>query len=486
MRTVFLACVLATFLLLAPANAAAADAKPNILFLFADDLCADAIGAMGNDEVRTPNIDRLAQRGMTFTRAYNMGSWHGAVCMPSRGMLNTGRFLWDYQKVDGKLDAERQAGRVWSHQLRSADYRTYFAGKWHVRADAKTMFDVVGTVRAGMPDVGPNKHPHAYNRPRAGVTDTWNPADPKEGGFWAGGKHWSEVLADETVGFLGDAGKSDKPFFMYVAFNAPHDPRQAPQEYLDMYPADKIKVPKNFLPEYPYQRSIGLHNLRDEILGPIPRTEHVVQVHRREYYALITHMDAQIGRVLDALEKSGKADNTWIIFTADHGLAVGQHGLLGKQNLYEHSVRPPFIVVGPGVPQGKRTGEPIYYQDVVPTTLELAGIKQPEHVQFQSLLPIIRDQGKSKYPSIYTAYIDLQRAVNKDGWKLILYPKIKKIRLFHVTEDPHEMHDLAEAPGQAGRIRELFAELTRWQKETGDALDLKAAYPAQFETALAN
>jgi choline-sulfatase len=245
---------------------------------------------------------------------------------------------------------------------------------------------------------------HADNRPRPDTKDTFDPVNPKEDGFWEGGKHWSEVLADEGTGYLAEAEKQEKPFFMYFAFNAPHDPRQSPQSYLDMYPAEMIKMPANFLPEYPFRNDIGLKNMRDENLGPFPRTEHAVQVHRKEYYALITHMDAQIGRVLDALEKSGKAANTWIFFSADNGLGLGSHGLFGKQNLFEHSIRMPFIVAGPGVPAGKRTDEPIYYQDIMPTTLELAGVKKPAHVSFQSLLPIIRGEGKSQYPSIYNAY----------------------------------------------------------------------------------
>jgi arylsulfatase A-like enzyme len=448
--------------------------KPNILFLLADDLCFADVRCMGNDEVDTPNLDRLARRGLTFTHAYNMGSWHAAVCMPSRAMLNTGRFLWTARRVDDTLDQERQAGRLWSEYLRGAGYRTFMAGKWHVRLDASSAFEWTGTVRPGMPNVFPNQYPHAYNRPREGVEDTWDPADPREGGFWEGGTHWSEVLADEAIDFLDAAATSDEPFFMYVAFNAPHDPRQAPREYLDRYSAESIRVPVNFLPEYPFKDAIGCpHELRDEFLAPMPRTTHAVQVHRSEYYAIITHMDAQIGRVLDALEQSGQGGNTWIFFTADHGLAVGQHGLLGKQNLYDHSVRAPLLVAGPGVPAGRRIGEPVYYQDVMPTTLELAGVPRPEHVDFQSLVPIVQKRGTSKYPSIYTAYMDLQRAVTKDGWKLIVYPRIEQPRLYHVAEDPHEKRDLAADPDQAERIRGLFAELLEWQRQTDDTLDLK-------------
>ena len=118
-----------------------------------------------------------------------------------------------------------------------------------------------------MPNVSEKGDPHAYNRPRPDVEDTWDPANPQDGGFWEGGRHWSEVLADEATGYLAEAGKQKKPFFMYFAFNAPHDPRQSPRSYLDMYPADKIKMPANFLPEYPFRNEIGLKNMRDENLG---------------------------------------------------------------------------------------------------------------------------------------------------------------------------------------------------------------------------
>jgi arylsulfatase A-like enzyme len=457
--------------------------KPNILFLLSDDQCFDALGVMGNDEIQTPNLDRLARRGLLFTHAYSMGSWHGAVCMPSRGMLNTGRFLWDFRRVDERMDEERRAGRLWSELLKGAGYRTYMAGKWHVRMDAPSTFDITGTVRPGMPNIFPDRYPHAYNRPRAGVVDSWDPANPEEGGFWEGGTHWSEVLADEAIRFLERAVQDDQPFFLYVAFNAPHDPRQAPREYLERYPVETMRVPVNFLPEYPYKDEIGSpHTLRDEFLAPMPRTERAVQVHRAEYYASVTHMDDQIGRVLDALDQSGQADNTWIFFTSDHGLAVGQHGLMGKQNLYDHSVRVPFLVSGPGLEGGGRISEPIYYQDVMPTTLELAGIERPAHVSFQSLLPMMRGERGSHYPSIYTAYVDLQRSVTMDGWKLLVYPRAGIHRLYYVAQDPHEIHDLAGDARHAARLDALLAELKRWQRETGDSLLLDA--PQQREVDL--
>lgn len=452
----------------------AAAAPPDILFLFADDQCFETIAALGHTDIETPNLDRLVERGTTFTHAYNMGSWSGAVCVASRTMLITGRSIWRANAVYAQTDREREAGRLWPQMMSRAGYRTYFTGKWHIRADVRKAFDVTRHVRGGMP----RDTPAGYNRPLAGKPDPWDPSDPKFGGFWAGGKHWSEVVADDTIDFLNDAGKKEQPFFIYAAFNAPHDPRQAPAEYVAKYPPDRISVPENFSPRYPYCNEIGCpHSLRDERLAPMPRTRHAVQVHRREYYALITHLDAQIGRILDSLEKSGRAKNTWIFFTADHGLAVGHHGLFGKQNMYDHSLRVPFVVVGPGMKQGARIHSRIYLQDVMATSLDLAGQSLPEQVEFHSLLPLLLGEPSvAARETIYGAYLQLQRAVIHDGWKLIAYPKAGVLRLYHVAEDPLEMRDLANAPEHADRKQNLFARLLTLQEELDDQLDLKAAF----------
>lgn len=448
---------------------------PNLLFLFADDQCFETVRAFGHTDIDTPNLDRLAARGTTFTHAYNMGSWSGAVCIPSRTMLITGRSLWRAQAIYHTTDQERTAGRLWPQLLQGRGYHTYFTGKWHINTDAARTFNVAKHIRPGMPkDV-----PEGYNRPLTGQPDPWNPSDPKHGGFWEGSKHWSEVTAEDAIEFLGEARRRNEPFFMYVAFNAPHDPRQSPQEYVDQYPLDRVQVPASFLPEYPHKDAIGCGSgLRDERLGPFPRTEHAVKVHRREYYALITHLDAQIGRVLAALESNGQAENTWIFFTADHGLAVGHHGLFGKQNLYDHSLRVPFMVVGPGVKVGHKISAPIYLQDVMPTVLELAGAPKPDHVDFHSLLPLLRGESSpARREAIYGAYLELQRAVIHDGWKLILYPKAKVARLYHLAEDPSELKDLADDPAHKETTQRLFRRLLALQQEFGDKLDLTVAFP---------
>ncbi len=453
-------------LLIAPC--ALAGARPNILFLFADDQSYETIRTLSATDIDTPNLDRLAQRGAAFTHAYNMGSWSGAVCVASRTMLITGRSLWRANAIYQTTDSEREAGRLWPQLMAAQGYRTYMTGKWHIQAKAELAFDVTKDVRGGMPKDGPS----AYNRPLAGQPDAWSPFDESLGGFWEGGKHWTEVVADHTIDFLKEAATDERPFFMYIAFNAPHDPRQSPKEYVDRYPLDRIPVPPSFLPVYPYHEAMGCGpTLRDEKLAPFPRTEHAVKVHRQEYYAIITHMDAQIGRILDALEASGKAGNTWIIFTADHGLAVGHHGLMGKQNMYDHSLRVPFLISGPGVKPGSRVSAPIYLQDAMPTALELAGVQKPRQVDFESVLPHLKgDPGATKRNTIYGAYLDLQRAVIHDGWKLIRYSKAGITRLYHLNSDPHEVRDLASAPAHQKRLQELTALLDEQQRALGDPL----------------
>ncbi len=444
--------------------------KPNILFLFADDQTYEAVRALGCDEIQTPNLDRLVRGGTTFTHAYNQGAWHGAVCVASRTMLVTGANLWHAKEREARLDKEAKAGRLWPQLMSQAGYDTYMSGKWHVKIDPAKVFDHTTHIRPGMP----NQTDAGYNRPIEGQPDAWKPWDTKHEGYWKGGKHWSEVLGDDGTAYLEQAAQRDAPFFMYLAFNAPHDPRQSPKEYVERYPLDGIAVPEDFLPEYPHKDAMGCgKDLRDERLAPFPRTHHAVKVNRQEYYAIITHMDAQIGRILDALDASGKAENTYIFFTADHGLAVGHHGLLGKQNMYDHSVRVPLMVNGPGIPKDAHIDTPVYLQDIMPTALELAGTAKPDTVAFRSLLPLIRGERNEQYAAIYGAYMDRQRMIAKDGFKMVCYPKSDTTLLFDLRNDPHEIHNLAERPEHAKTLARLHASLKRRQAEVGDRLALE-------------
>ena len=477
-------------------------AKPNILFLFADDQTFNSIHALGNDLIETPNLDRLVLNGTSFTHAYNMGGWHGAICVASRSMIISGAYLWDaedYVPRWNKRDSIALA-QTWGRIMARNGYDTYMSGKWHVAAPADIVFDTAAHIRPGMPGDTWGKMdkearmqinsitretkdlqsimPVGYHRPMSENDDSWSPSDPKFGGFWEGGQHWSEVLKDDAVHFIEEASGSENPFFMYLAFNAPHDPRQSPQEFVDKYPLDNVPLPENWLPQYPWKDDMGNSpSLRDEALAPYPRTPLAIKTHLQEYYAIITHLDAQIGKILDALEASGKMDNTYIFFTADHGLSVGQHGLIGKQNMFDHSMRVPLMVMGPDIPKGKRIAADVYLQDIMPTSLDLARINKPEHVAFHSLMGLINEtQGESHYREIYGAYRDLQRMIRKDNYKLIVYPKIDKVILFDVENDPLEMNDLAVSSENKERVQTLFKDLMELQIKMNDTLDLSGVY----------
>lgn len=481
-------------------RATPADRLPNIVFLFADDLTYQAIHALGNETIHTPHLDRLVQGGTTFTHAYNMGAWNGAVCAASRAMLNSGRSVWRANRfrqnwIKGDTFALQH---TWSKLMEGAGYDTYMTGKWHVDAKAESIFENVRHVRPGMPrdrwnhremvnrfaelaqsgDDPQSIMPQGYNRPLGPDDQSWLPTDTAMGGFWEGGKHWSEVLKDDALAFIHQAKTQVHPFFMYLAFNAPHDPRQAPQAYLDQYPLESLALPKSWRPKYPYQNESGNGpSLRDAALAPFPRTEYATKVHLQEYYAIITHLDEQIGQILDALEASGKLDETYIFFSADHGLAVGEHGLMGKQNMFDHSIRVPLMLKGPGIPSGGKVEADVYLQDIMATSLELAGIPQPDYLEFKSFLDLAENENSpSHYEAIYGCYIDYQRMIRKNDFKLIVYPKAEKVLLFDLKNDPHEMEDLAEKEAYQAQTQQLFEDLMVLQTQMDDTLDLTELY----------
>ena len=180
---------------------------------------------------------------------------------------------------------------------------------------------------------------------------------------------------------------------------------------------------------------------------------------------------------MDALETSGKMDNTYIFFTADHGLAVGRHGLLGKQSMYDHSIRPPLMMMGPDIPKGKTVENDVYLQDIMATSLDLAKVEKPNYVEFKSFLPQAKGiQKEGNYKAIYGAYIKFQRMIRKDGFKLIVYPKINKLLLFDMKNDPEEIDNLAEDPMQKDKVKSLFKDLIQLQKEMEDELSLEEMY----------
>jgi arylsulfatase A-like enzyme len=283
-------------------------------------------------------------------------------------------------------------------------------------------------------------------------------------------------IADEAIAFLKEtAGKKDgRPFFMYLAFGNPHDPRVASKRYLDLYDRHTLPLPPSYLPFHPFDN--GEMTVRDELLSPWPRSEAEIRRTLHEYYATISGLDHHIGRLIQTLGELGVADNTLVIFSADQGIAVGSHGLLGKQNLYDHSAKAPLIFAGPGVPPG-RSGALVYLLDLYPTVADLVGAAVPQGVDGASFKPVIAGGATRARPELFLAYRHVQRALRDDRWKLIRYPEVDVTQLFDLQADPHEQRSLAADPAQAARVAQMMDRLRQWQARLGDRSPLAVEHP---------
>jgi arylsulfatase A-like enzyme len=432
------------------------DSKPNIVLFFADDQRFDTIHALGNDEVITPNLDRLVERGTAYTHASIMGGTSGAICMPSRAMLMTGRTLFHLDRQGQDVPADHT---MMGEAFQEAGYTTFGTGKWHNgrSAYARSFSNGDRVFFGGMSD--------HFQVPL-------NPFDPtgeypKERIYHEEKRHSSDLFSGAACDFL-NAHDSDDPFFLYLSFTAPHDPRDTHPKYHAMYDSSSVSVPGNFMTEHPFDQ--GDYEVRDEKLAPWPRTPEVVQEHLAAYYAMITHLDAQVGEVLSALEATGKADDTLIVFAGDNGLAVGQHGLFGKQNMYDHSVRVPLVFCGPGISSGERRDAFTYLIDIYPTLFELAGIDCPDSVEGTSLVPTLNDPSEKLRDTLIYAYKDFQRAARDRERKLIEYSVdgTKTTQLFDLVEDPLETTNLASDDAYADDVKRLRGELDRWHSEFDD------------------
>ena len=284
--------------------------------------------------------------------------------------------------------------------------------------------------------------------------------------------------ADGAIEFLSQKRDKSRPFFMYLAFGNPHDPRVADQKWLDLYQRDAIPLPKNFLPQHPW--NIGSNTIRDELLAPFPRTPEVVRQHLQDYYAVISCLDDNIGRVLTTLKEQGLEDNTIIVFSSDHGLALGSHGLFGKQSVYDDAYRAPLVFAGPGIPQGKSDAM-CYLMDIMPTICDLGSAKKPDGMDALSLLPVITGKEKSIRDSLFFSYMDFQRAVREDKWKLIRFPKIGRTQLFNLEADPYEMTDLADNTAYEERVISMTQKLEALQKHFGDDAPLTVEPAGKLE-----
>jgi len=373
-------------------------------------------------------------------------------------MMLTGRSL--FRALGTNHNTSLNGMPTWPEAMRGAGFTTAGIGKWHngPKSYARS-FDAGGPVFFG--GMNDQTRMPVYDFDATGQI-------PARAQRTASG-YSSTIFADAAIRFLRSYAATN-PFFLYVAFTQPHDPRMAPDSFRKLYDPKRLSLPRNFLSEHPFNNGEML--VRDEELLPWPRRAEALRREMADYYASISFMDFEIGRILDELEKNDRGRNTLIIFASDHGLALGQHGLLGKQNLYEHSVRAPLIFCGPNIPRGKKSDALCYLFDIFPTVAELTQTPLPAGVEGKSLWPIISRQKQSHRESIFGAYRVVQRMIRDERWKLIRYPQINKTQLFDLERDPEELFDLSSEKDQAQRVPDMMARLEQAQGELGDRLPL--------------
>lgn len=404
--------------------------NPNILLILTDDQRWDTVHALGNREIKTPTFDRLVKRGFHFNNAYCMGSMVGAVCLPSRTMLITGRSLWRIPE-NPRAPSAPPGVPLLPTLLNEAGYVTFHCGK---AGNTCTFGNAAFT--------------HNY---------------PIQGRTTNSATEHAEKIIEFVKSYDGQ-----KPFFIYFAPPVPHDPRLAPAEFTKRYHPTKLTLSKNFMPEHPFDN--GELTVRDELLASHPRQPEVMKQHLADYYATISHLDHEVGRVLKAVSQRGWRKNTVIIFSSDQGLAVGgRHGLMGKQNLYEH-VKPPLVLAGPGIPPGQSDAL-VYLYDLFPTICDLGGAKTPDVVEGKSLLPIMEKKRGRDW--LLGAYRDCQRMIRDDRWKLIAYNAsgVKNTQLFDLRNDPDELNNLAAQPAYSEQLVRMRELLQKARQELSDPID---------------
>lgn len=432
--------------------------RPNVLLVVSDDQRPDTIGALGNPAIATPQLDSLVRGGTVFVRAVSPNP----LCVPARAEMMTGVCGLRASGIDVRLEGKP----LWAESMRAAGYRTWYVGKWHNdgRPTTRGYEETHGLYTAGRGRRSLTCPLDHYGRPVTGYVgwmfqDDQGRFAPERGvGLTPG---ISATMADAAIALL--RSPSDRPFFLHVNFTAPHDPLLIPPGWERKYDPAMIPLPASFRPEHGFDHGNGAG--RDERLFGHPRTADEVRRELAAYYAVISHMDQQLGRILAALAETGQADRTLVIFAGDQGLAIGSHGLRGKQNMYEHTIGTPLVLRGPGIPRGRRSAAQCYLRDLFPTVCEMVGAPVPASVEGKSLLPVLRGTAEQVYSCVYGYFGDVQRMIRTERYKLIHYPQLNRDQLFDLAQDPHELADLAGRAEYAQRRNELRLELDRWLRE---------------------
>jgi arylsulfatase A-like enzyme len=442
--------------------------RPNVLFIVSDDQRYDTIGALGNPQIHTPNLDRMVRDGFAFERNFCTAP----ICTPARAEILTGcnsfrnGVLWFGRPIRPELTLLPKAFQL-------AGFHTIHVGKWHNDEHPRDKsYDVVRRVF------------NADNLNDYAQHGQWQRY--REKGLDVEG-HSTELFTDAALEEIRSA-PADRPWFCFVGYHAPHDPHDSPAPFNTMYDSATIPLFPNYMPEHPIDN--GANTIRDELVENWPRTQDAMRRYRARYYGAISHMDHHIGRLLGQLRSRGMLDNTLVVFTGDQGLAAGSHGLLGKENMYDHSIASPLIFFGPGVPSGGRSAAMSHQMDLYPTVCELAGVPVPVSVEGFSLVPVMQGETNRVRDAVFCDFalpqvrggplVHVQLAVRTERWKLIWNAPARQYQLFDLERDADEVVNLL-----ATWRRKLWAAQTAaggnpdWGKDRWSAMEMKPVYTQQ-------
>lgn len=438
--------------------------QPNVLFILSDDQRFDTIHALGQPHIQTPNLDDLVRRGVAFSRNFCTTP----ICTPARAEILTGcnsftnQVPWFGMPINPELTLMPQA-------FSAAGYHTIHVGKWHNDGHPRDRgYDVTHTV---FPHDNLNDYEIFGNMMR------FKEEEGEVEGFTA------DVFTDYALKALTRV-PLDRPWFCFLAHTAPHDPHETPEPFASMYDPERMPLLDNFMPEHPFDN--GDMQIRDELLENWPRGQAAMRRYRARYYSSITHLDHNIGRLLGHLRLTGQLDNTIIVFTGDQGLAIGSHGLLGKENMYDHSIGSPLIIAAPGLAAGGRCTALAHHTDLFPTLCELSGVERPASAADGfSLVPVIRGEQPAVRDEVFCEFYspdyhggpmrNTQRAIRTERYKLTWYPLIGRYQLFDLRYDALELVDLL-VPWRTHRRQYIAAGHKIWEGNSWAPRDVRPDY----------
>ncbi|MCZ6678057.1 MAG: sulfatase-like hydrolase/transferase [Candidatus Poribacteria bacterium] len=471
--------------------------KPNLLFIFTDQQRADTLRCYGNDQIHVPALNTLAEESFVFENAYVSQP----VCSPSRATMLTG--LWPHTCGVPSCNVPLPADVPTIAELLSDEYATAYMGKWHLGDEIfpqhgfETWVGSEDSYRHSYSDAARLSHLSDYHH---FLLENGFEPDAENQGERIFSRHAEASLAEEftkatylgerAAQFIRDSG--DQPFALCVSYLEPHPPHTGPLN--DLYEPWSLPTGPSFMQKPPANaplitRLMAAYYMASEEYGYDLQTEEGWRSVRARYWGNVTLVDRSVEKILRALDESGQADNTIVVFTSDHGEMVGDHGILGKTVMYEESVKVPMLMRVPmlGVAQKRISGN-FSHIDLVPTLLKLMGVPIPENLQGESRVPVLHGEaslegndafiewnGSDGHPpaSIGEAEVNrsmappLRTIVSADRWKLNLYAR-GQCELYDLNADAFEMENLFDSPDHRNRIRDLTERLRQWQERTGD------------------